>query len=458
MKFFSKMLDTKNLLAFQKYGISPQCFITAEEIETYKVLEKYIKKNHTTPSPEELSLQIEGFLYVPNVYSSFDSLAEDIKAQYAKHEIMRVIQGQVIPNDPHKKYETIESLINKKEGNETLDWLIDQLTEIKTKTAVHEKKGLSLTEDYDWFFDEYEDRKSGKSSKIWKSKFPTINKILGGGYLGGNMYTWYARSGRGKSIFCLKEALEAAYQGATVLYWGLEMTFFELYCRAYTSFSARLELFHTSIDGVNYEVGFPAKDILMSKLPDDYLEALRAFADDLNQTLPGKIIFRAVDDKNFDIKTCKQLETEIDHLHSDVVVIDPVYYMQMEKNSTGTKGGGLAETSKRLKHIAGKTSTVIHMITQSEEVKNQYEGNERILRPPTRDEMKKSKQLLEDASLTFGIDTLDGKGVVLMGKGRFGGEDKSFETIFLPNYGVVRELPTMEEAQEQFKDADISVF
>jgi replicative DNA helicase len=50
----------------------------------------------------------------------------------------------------------------------------------------------------------------------------------------------------------------------------------------------------------------------------------------------------------------------------------------------------------------------------------------------------------------FGIDTLDGRGIIEIGKGRHGGEGITVEVTYLPNYGIVKEIPTGEVAAAQF--------
>lgn len=454
MRFFSKMLDTKASQAFNQYNIQEQCFITSDEIAIFRDIQKHIEENGTTPSPEELALKHDKFVYVPSVSSSFDVLAQGIKSDFAKYEVLRLFQGKATPDDPHAKAQNLADMINSQDGIEVLEWIQNQLEQVKKKATVSENMGLSLTEDTDWFIDEYDRRKEGKSFKVWKSRFPTINNILGGGYAGGNMYVWYGRSGRGKSIFTLEEAVEAAMQGAVVLFWGLEMIAFEVYCRAYASISARQGLFTAVIDGINYETGFPSKDVLMAKLPDEFYEALKDFISNLNNIVPGKIIIRAVDDPTFTSRNVRQLEAEIEFLKADVAVVDPVYYLDLEKNTSKTAGGDIAATSRKLRHLAGKTGAVLHVITQADEIKEQFDDSDgnRTLRPPRRNELSKSKQLLQDASQTMGIDTLDGRGSISMGKGRHGGEDEQIECIFLPNFGIVREVPSSTEATDQFTD------
>jgi replicative DNA helicase len=50
------------------------------------------------------------------------------------------------------------------------------------------------------------------------------------------------------------------------------------------------------------------------------------------------------------------------------------------------------------------------------------------------------------------MDTIDGRGILVPRKARGGGEDQRIEIVFLPNYGIIRELPSIEEMKEFIKD------
>jgi replicative DNA helicase len=450
-KFISKMLDSKNVDAFSKYGIDAEKFPTPEEREVFRYLEYYIRENRTLPSPEELSAKFEDFVYIPNVACSFDTLAKELNGKFIQMSLARLVQGNVGADDEFAKRDNLSSLINEKDGYELIEWLADEVDKIKQRINSNQKIGHNIKTDFDWFLDEYERRKQGKTFKVFPSRFPSLNKIMGGGYSTGNMYTWFGRSGRGKSIIALIEAITAAINGATVLYWGLEMPKYELYARAYSSLSARRGIFTAQIDGIDYEVGFPQRDILMAKMSPTFYHGFKNFVKTIDQQMKGTIIFRCIDDEDFMRRDLRELEFEIRQTGADVVVIDPAYYMDMEFNSSKTAGGDMAATSKKLRLMAGNLGVVLHVITQAEETKDQYaEDGERVLTPPKRNEVKKSKQLLEDASLTIGIDTKDGQGVIVPAKGRNGGEDEKIDIVFLPNYGLVQEMPSAEEAEEKF--------
>jgi replicative DNA helicase len=251
----------------------------------------------------------------------------------------------------------------------------------------------------------------------------------------------------------MEEAIEAAAQGANVLVWAMEMSRFEWMARAYSSISARAGIVNANIDGIDYEAGFENRALLTGKLSDEFEAGFEVFLTQMaeGEHLPGNITLRAADDADFFKRDVKQLEADILATKADVVVVDPIYLMDYEANTSKVAGGDVANTSKRIRRLAGLTGAVIHVITQADEVKDDRDddGN-RELRAPKRAEIKKTKAVLEDAANVFGIDTLDGSGIIEIGKGRNGGEGTQVEVLYLPNYGIVREVATGEAAVNQF--------
>lgn len=436
----SKIIDENNVQALTKFGITAKDLPTEGDRQTLRFIADYAEANRgQAPSYAVVTAECPTFEYTPQVGDSYDFLAKEIKAFSAKQALLEYVQGRF----------TAE-FNSERDGNKILDDLISEAQSIKIRTSVRNKVGTDLKADAGSFLDEYRKRKAGESFKVWNSKFMGINEQIGG-YLSGNLYTWYGRSGRGKSVFTMEEAIEAAMQGANVLVWAMEMSRFEWMARAYSSISARVSGTTETIDGVNYEVGFENKALLMGNLSEGYEAGLEQFLSQMNEIVPGNITVRAVDDDDFYSRGVKQLEADILQTKADVVVVDPIYYLDYEANTSKTAGGDVANTSKKLRHLAGYTKSVIHVITQAEEVRDDTdeEGN-REIRPPKRAEIKKTKAVLEDAANTFGIDTMDGRGIIEIGKGRNGGEGTQVEVLYLPNIGIVREMETGMAAAAQF--------
>lgn len=438
----SKIIDTNDPQVLKRYGIEAYHFNSATERKAYEFIRDYAEMNRgQAPDYRSLVAEVDGFTYMPEVEDSFDWLVKKLKDGAGK----RMLYQFLTSTEVSEKFSDLST-------EEFSEWITEQTEQINRKVSINNKVGVDLKQDIDKFMAEYSRRKLGKSIKIWSSKFNAINEAIGG-YLGGNMYTWYGRSGRGKSVFVMEEALEAAVQGANVLIWALEMSKFEWMARAYSSLSAREGAVRATIDGIDYNAGFENKALLMGKLTPEFEEGFKQFLKGLSEKLKGNIIVRAVDDEDFYKRDIKQLETDIIATKADVVVIDPFYYLDYETNTSKTTGGDAANTSKKLRYIAGRTDVVMHVITQADEDKKEKDkdGN-RELKAPTRAEIKKTKQVLEDANCVFGIDTLDGLGIIEIGKGRNGGEGNTAEVIYLPSYGIVKQMETGEEAAEQFEN------
>jgi hypothetical protein len=440
----SKAIDDNNVQTLTKYGITAKDCATEGDRQTLRFILDYAEKNRgQAPGYAVVTAECPDFVYTPQVGDSYEFLAKEIKKHSAKVQFAELVNG--------KLGEQFES-VGQKDIFKLFEWLQSEVESIKINTNTCSKVGTDVKADAESFLDEYRKRKAGESFKIWKSKFSSINREIGG-YYSGNMYTWHGRSGRGKSVFTMEEAIEAAAQGANVLIWACEMSRFEWMARAYSSISARAGIVNANIEGVNYEAGFENRALLTGGLSDEFEAGFEVFLLQLaeGEHLPGNITVRAADDVDFFNRGVKQLEADILATKADVVVVDPIYLMDYEANTSKVAGGDVANTSKRIRRLAGLTGSVIHVITQADEVKDDRDddGN-RELRAPKRAEIKKTKAVLEDAANVFGIDTLDGAGIIEIGKGRNGGEGTQVEVLYLPNYGIVREVETGESVARQF--------
>lgn len=433
--FLSKVLDEGNVRPIKQYNVTEGDLEQGTERDAYKYIIEYANENRgATPDYRTVVEQFPDFYYREGVTDTFRWLTRQIKSESAKRQIIELTQSS----------ETGRRL-EEDNGADFAEYLRSKIADIELDTNTNEQVGTNLKRDHDKFMQEYRARKAGESFKTWLSKFPTINEEIGG-YFGGNNYAWIGRSGRGKSIFAMEEGLEAAFQGANVLVWAMEMSWFEWMARAYASISARQGMLSATIDGVDYEVGFENRALLQGSLSGEFEEGFEDFLASLNEVIPGNITVRAVDDEDFTRRDVRQLESDIIQTDADVVIIDPIYYMDYETNTSKTAGGDVANTSKALRALAGRTKVVMHVITQAEEIKEEEdEDGYRELQPAKRQETKKAKQILEDASNLFGIDSVDGRGAIRLGKGRSGGEGAIVEVTYLPNHGVVRELDMKDQ-------------
>ncbi|NGM81255.1 AAA family ATPase [Paenibacillus sp. 7124] len=450
-QLLSKIIDTGDVQAITRLGIKRTDYATDGERLAHDFVVKYAAENagaapslatFVTEFPDDVCA------YIPSVTDSFEYLAREIKNAAGKRAIAEVLGDAGLQDE-----------FDGKSAEEFAGDLTKKLERIKMETRTGVRSLVSITEQRERFEAEFDRRKAGESFRIWPSKFPSINTEIGGGYMSSNMYVWYGRSGRGKSIFVMEEAIESAFNGATVLIWALEMSWYEWVARFCSSASARLGTFNANFNGADYAAGFENRSLLTGKLDGETETSFRDFLRQLNGMISGKIIVKAINDPDFTTKTVNELEAQILETEADVVVVDPVYYMDFEANTSKTTGGDLAATSKKLRIMTGRAEVVLHAITQADETDKESDDDEAVreLMPPRRKELSKAKQLLHDAANTIGIDTnaREGRGVIMLRKGRSGGEDFRAEVVFLPNYGIVQEIDTAGQAA-QF--ADVSGF
>ena len=324
----NKVIEQNDVGALARFNITEADMPTAAEKQAYKFIVDYAEANRgQAPSYATVVTEVDGFDYLPEISDGYEYLTKQIKSATAKREFYEMFKpGE--NNSPS----LIDRKINDLDGQNFLEWLQSNIESIKMGTNVLTKVGTDLKHDGASFLDEYLKRKEGKSFKIWRSKFASINDQIGG-YMSGNMYTWYGRSGRGKSVFTMEEIIEAAFQGANVLVWSMEMSRFEWMARAYSTISARVSDTVEVIDGVDYEVGFENRLLLTGGLSEGYEQGLRAFIDQLNEILDGNIILRAADDVDFVKRDVRQLEADILQTKADVVLVDPIYLMDYEANT-----------------------------------------------------------------------------------------------------------------------------
>lgn len=453
----NKAIEDGDITALDRYAIEESDMPSDVDRATLRFMREYAAENGgQAPSYATVAASVDGFDYIPEVSDSYEWLARQVKGYSAKQAIAEWFLPPIDARGNVKRDKDGKPMIaefqrrfDEMDGAEFFDkWLLPEIEKVKMRTSVRSSIGTDVKKDADKFMAEYERRKAGESFRVWKSKFSAI-----GEYISGNLYTVFGKSGRGKSVTTLEDGIYAATQGANVLIWAMEMGWYEVMVRIYVSLSGEEGVTTAHLNGVDMSAGFNSRDVRLGALNDEFEPAFRSFIGTLNDKLPGNITVRAVDDPDFTDRSLRALKADIEATDADVVIVDPFYYMDYERNTSNTTGGDAANTSNRLRRLAGNTSTAIIAITQAEEGKESAEEDgERELALPERKDVKKTKGLLEDAALLIGVDSDYKQGRALVGvfKGRDGGEGNTCEVLYMPQFGVVRELETGEAAVGDF--------
>lgn len=433
----SKIIEENNVEALKKHGIKRTDFQTETEQKTYDFITSYSLEYGEAPSFTAVISSIPEFNFHTDVTDSFDYISKRLKEKKLQADAENYLTKEALPD------------WGKVAPEEWINSTTEKLKSLVSENSYSTKVGTDLVADFNDFLAEYDERKAGKSNRAFGSSFESMKKAIGN-YITGNMYTWYARSGRGKSFITTKEGIHMAqFEGATLLVWSMEMSKFEWLARAYSIISANEKLINQKIQGAEYLAGFKSNELINGKLSEDDEESFRDFLRTLNEHITGRIIIRGKTDRDFTDRTVDALESDILNTNADVVIVDPFYLLDYERNRDNTTGGAATATSQKLNRVAGSTDTIIFAITQADEVRDdKNDEGDRSLRVPERSEVKKTTALLEDAFLLIGLDTCDGRFQISLNKGRQGGEDTTFEGVYLPAIGYVRE-PQFEEVKAQ---------
>lgn len=435
----SKVIEANDPSALLRYGLTRKDFQTDGERAAFEYISSYAEKNgNQAPTAEMVATEVPTFQPEFSIEAPFEYLAKKAKETAAMNDFANTADSELA-----KRFNQAQENGN---PQEFFDWLKIIAEQNIMRTSVRKSVGTNIVTDVDKFKAEYEKRKAGESFRIWNSKFPALNKAIGG-YVSSNMYVVYGKSGRGKSAITLEESINCAVQGANVLIWSMEMGWFEVLVRIYVSLSGDQGVALTEIDGQQMEAGFDSRSVRQGKLSEEFEAAFMDFIATLNTLITGSITVRAVDDKDFDSRSLKDLKADIEQTNADVVMIDPFYYLDYESNSNKTTGGAAADTSKKMRRLAGTMDVVIFAITQAgEDDAVEDEDGNREIKLPKRKDVKKTSALLEDAAVLIPVDTnaREGRGLIGVNKGRDGGEDEVVEIVYLPQVGLIKQVAAEE--------------
>src|SRR5699024_6494968 len=185
---------------------------------------------------------------------------------------------------------------------------------------------------------------------------------------------------------------------------------------------ATLEKTSVMINTEMVTAGYDSRMMRNGEMTEELEEDMFDMLSHINDHIEGNIAIRGVDYRDFSKRDVDQLNSDIQATGADVAIVDPMYYMDYEKNESQTSGGAAAATSVKLRRLAGSQEIVLMALTQADEDENQVESETRELKLPQRKEVKKTKALLEDSAVLVAIDTdyKQSRGILGIQKGRNG--------------------------------------
>jgi hypothetical protein len=435
----SRVMDANDITLLKKHGINRDDLPTEAEREVYDAIVDYASTNGgKAPGFALITADHPEFTYVGDDGTSTDYMAKRIKDASGKRLLANLL------NSPQ-----LAEQFEKSSSESFAEFLTEQIQTIKLNTTNTCSIGKSLTDLKTEFRDEYEKRKTGKSFKLWRTPFESLNAEIGGFY-SGDIYGVMAESGRGKSYLIIKFIDGLLRQGAKVLVKSYELKAYLWLSRLFSILTAEEGI--VEADG-GQRVGLPNRDLLSGKLTDDLESYFLTLLGAINEYYPGELILQAKGESDL-TRTLNDLDRELTmRTDIDAVVVDPFYSLDdvYGKNANRTAGGAAEFAARRFEQIIGKHDVVgIYAVQATVEKQAREEDGGRELKLPTRDQVKTSKALLEIATILFAFDSNDGTAILGVDKGRNGGEGVSVELTALMDYGVLRELPKGAAVTNQF--------
>jgi len=437
---FSKVIDENNPQALVKFGIIERDLSTEGERQTLRFINGYIAKNGQAPSYATVVAECPSFIYTPEVSDQYEYLARQIKGEAAKNFVVDFVNSGKMA----------EILENTPDGNQALKLLQEQFEQAIINTNTRSEIGRTLSDIKSSVKAEYEKRETGKSSKRWDTPFSQLTQKISG-WFSGDVYGVMAESGRGKTYLIGVIVDSLLRHGATVLLKEFEVKEYVFFARLISIITAVDETFE---DELKRKVGIPNKEILSGNLEGIVRDKFIEVIDVLDTYYAGTLYFQGKSDKSL-TRTLDDLERELLTVPVDVVILDPFYGLTdvYGRNSNKTAGGAAEYAATRFEQIIGDNDVVgFYTVQATVEKKQRDEDGVRELNPPTRDQVKTSKRLLDIATNLLSFDSVetDCTAMLAIEKGRNGGEDFRLELTALFDYGVLRELPMGEEAAKQF--------
>ncbi|WP_342493971.1 DNA helicase [Bacillus sp. FSL R5-0447] len=452
----SKAIEANDPNALLRFNVSEADFQTQGERKAFRYVMDYAEKYRgQAPTAEMVANEVPDFQPDFNIEASYDYLAQNLKNQAAERDFIELVNGKVDP-ETQKQIKSSEFTERFEQAQKTGDmqsfaeWLTCLGESLKMRTNVRNEIGRTLADIKESFRDEYMKREEGRSFRIYKTPFETLNKEVTGWFTG-DIYGIMGESGRGKTYLICLILDSLLRQGANCLVKSFEV-------KEYV-FIARLISIATAVDGllldkIGRKVGLPNKAILSGKLEDVVREKFFEVLDVLDSYYPGTLYFQGKSGREL-TRTLSDLERELSDGKIDAVFLDPFYGLTdvYGKNVNKTAGGAAEYAATRFENIIGDNDVVgFYTVQASVDKKEVGEDGVRELRIPTRDKVKTTSRLLDIATNLIGFDSVAKEGIAGIGieKGRNGGEDFVLELLALFDYGVLREFPRGEAAAAQF--------
>lgn len=332
----SKVIEQNDPNALLRFNITAEDLPTEGERKALRYITEYAEKHGgRAPTAEMVANEVPDFQPDFNIDANYDYLAEKLRKQAALREFVDIAEKE-LPDRFSQAQDNPEELFS---------WLTEKVESLKIRTNVRSSIGRTLSEIKESFRDEYKKREEGKSFRIYKTPFPTLDNEISGWFTG-DIYGIMGESGRGKTYLVCRILDSLLRQGANCLVKSFEVKEYTFISRLISIATAVDEVL---IDELGRKVGIPNKAILSGKLDDVVREKFFEVLELLDSYYPGTLYFQGKSGREL-TRSLADLERELSTGKIDAVFLDPFYGLSDVYGKNVNKTAGAQPST--LQHVS----------------------------------------------------------------------------------------------------------
>jgi replicative DNA helicase len=388
-KLLSKILDDQNFFILNQYNITENDF--TEGKQAFNFIKQYVIEHKDTPSASTVAEEVE-FEYI-DTHDKLQYLCKTLKSNSAKRMVFDILQNQA------------SDKFNQLKGADFVDWLQQEVTNIKDRTDTHTSLGTNFatngTERLEW----YKEAEQKEGFMSVPTPYNALTEAMAGGNDLGDYVLLMAYSNQGKSWIASQFGLTAWNNGFGVIHYSPELS------KRQTI--QRLDTLQGHFSNVHLQTGE-----LFEKVKKEYVEYLENFSD--------------INEVPYIVKTMEDLlmGLSVETIESDLaqnpnikfVIIDG--FNLMNHKGKGNNRDLMTTTSRRLRQVFGKygiIGLVVHQTptsAQKENLKDIEELEEDFPVAPSLTQYSETVAVIQDACTVLTFAHKDGKGKLAVRKAR----------------------------------------
>lgn len=411
VKLLNKILNENLLNELVQNNITPDDFINHKDVIEF--IYDFKAEFGELPSYQTVVEEFETFEYMPEVADNIQYLCKKVKQDSAKVYAYKLIQ-----NDVTKNFNTMD-------GVTFVNWLHEETSRLAELSKIESSFGTNFATNGAERLEWYMSNKESRTFKYIPTPYPTLTKMLGGGWELGDYVLIQAYTNRGKSWLASDIGIASWKNGFGVMHYSPEL-----------SEEQQLQ----RLDTLNGK--FKNSDLKSGNLynEDNYARYLEKFNPD-EQTTP--YIVKTMKDLR-DGLTLDLIESDLQSNPNIKMVIIDGFNLMTHKGRGQSNRDSMSSTSRKLRQLFGKygvVGLVVHQTPTSAEKENKKEEEGvRIPSPPKISDYSETIAVIQDACTVLSFDQLDGVGKISLAKTRTPNVDKSLTLQCDFNKGIIREV------------------